>query len=48
MGLDFSIDPEAWMAAYLIAEHSISDAERFEEHRSKVATMIERPSATSE
>ena len=30
------------MAAYLIAEHLIADAERFEEYRSKVAPMIER------
>lgn len=30
------------MAAYLIAEHQIADAARFEEYRSKVAPMIER------
>ena len=30
------------MAAYLIAEHLISNAARFEEYRSKVAPMIER------
>jgi uncharacterized protein (DUF1330 family) len=30
------------MAAYLIAEHLITDAARFEEYRSKVAPMIER------
>jgi uncharacterized protein (DUF1330 family) len=30
------------MAAYLIAEHLIADAERFDEYRTKVAPMIER------
>lgn len=30
------------MAAYLIAEHLITYAERFEQYRSKVAPMIER------
>jgi uncharacterized protein (DUF1330 family) len=30
------------MAAYLIAEHLIADADRFEDYRSKVAPMIER------
>lgn len=30
------------MAAYLIAEHRITDPERFEEYRSMVAPMIER------
>ena len=30
------------MAAYLIAEHLISDAERFEQYRGKVAPMIEK------
>jgi uncharacterized protein (DUF1330 family) len=30
------------LAAYLIAEHLISDSARFEEYRSKVAPMIER------
>jgi uncharacterized protein (DUF1330 family) len=30
------------MAAYLIAEHLISNASLFEEYRSKVAPMIER------
>jgi len=30
------------MAAYLIAEHVISNASLFEEYRSKVAPMIER------
>jgi uncharacterized protein (DUF1330 family) len=30
------------MAAYLIAEHLISNAHLFEEYRSKVAPMIER------
>jgi len=30
------------MAAYLIAEHLISDASVFEEYRSKVAPIIER------
>jgi len=30
------------MAAYLIAEHLITNPERFEEYRSKVAPMIER------
>ncbi len=33
---------EARVAAYLIAEHLIADAERFEQYRSKVAPMIER------
>lgn len=28
------------MPAYLIAEHSITDAEKFEEYRSKVGTLI--------
>ena len=28
------------MAAYLIAEHKITDADKFEEYRSKVAPMI--------
>ena len=30
------------MPAYLIAEHLISDATRFEEYRSKVVPMLER------
>ncbi len=30
------------MAAYLIAEHEIIDAAKFEEYRSRVAPMIER------
>jgi len=30
------------VAAYLIAEHTISNAARFEEYRSKVAPIIER------
>jgi len=30
------------MAAYLIAEHIVTDAAKFEEYRTKVSSMIER------
>jgi uncharacterized protein (DUF1330 family) len=41
----FSIDAtttERGMVAYLIAEHKITDAAKFEEYRSKAAPIIER------
>ena len=35
------------MPAYLIAEHRIEDADRFEAYRRRVAPMIERTSAAA-
>src|SRR5215471_8629706 len=37
-----SVVERAFMSAYLIAEHTITDAAKFEEYRTKAAPMIAR------